>query len=204
MGVTEDVEAYFQSQYEAQLASWRDWWNSNTKHGCFCGAGSVCETAIDALDSCCGQHDADYAAVGQSADTMWTVDGLIATRHADRALANCAGGAATVAGDPHSNPDPEGYRANLISLFGFRADVGDALYSTYHRLQQIQDGLDALTRTLLGSLDSVSSGDATAIASVQEHVAYVQGLEVDTATINAHLEAAGVPVGEVGGHVGLA
>jgi hypothetical protein len=121
MGVREEVAKYIDHLKEEWAAL------STLRHGCLCGAGSVGEAPIDELDICCQTHDSDYEAVGHSADTMWTVDGLIKTAPADRKLATCAGSAALVSDHEMSHPDPEGFRARLIDLFNTRAWVGEQL-----------------------------------------------------------------------------
>jgi hypothetical protein len=204
MGIAEDLEAAFRSHYAATMGDWQQWWGSNTKHGCFCGAGSLCDQAIDALDSCCAQHDEGYSSVGQSADTMWSVEGLIACRHADRALATCAASAQTVADNEHSNPDPEAYRSHLIALFSYRADVGDALATLYERLRQVEGALHGFTRWLSASAEPLSTGDSAAVGEAQQHVAYLQSLDATPEQIDSHLNEQGFDPATIRGQAGIA
>jgi hypothetical protein len=204
MGALDDLQQIFQAEYAGQLSSWESWWNSNTKHGCFCGAGSQCDAPIDGLDSCCAQHDTDYGAVGVSADTMWSIEGIIATRHADRALASCAGSAdVAAAGTDHANPDPESYRGHLITLFNFRADVGDNLAALYDRYEQLHRAISDFGAYLLSSNDQIIQGDQAAIDGAQQHVAYLQSLEATTEQIESGLQSAGVDTAAVREQVSL-
>jgi hypothetical protein len=204
MGALDDLQTMFQSEYAAQLSSWESWWNSNTKHGCFCGAGSQCDSPIDGLDVCCSQHDEDYSAVGVSSDTMWSLDGIIATRHADRALAACAAGADIKLDDPHSNPNAEEYRPHLISLFNFRADVGDRLAALQERYEQIHRAIHDFGSYLLSSNDQITQGDQAAIDGANQHVAYLQSLEASAEQIEQGLQSAGVDTDAVRQQVNLA
>jgi hypothetical protein len=178
MGWTEDLQAVFEQQYADAVAELRAWWDGNVHHGCFCGAGSRCDAPVDGLDVCCQQHDTDYSAVGQSADTMWTVDGFIDCQHADSALAACAAGADLKADDPHSSPDVEGFRDHLIWLFSTRASIGAAMHAWRDRVKAVEDAWDVFTGYLTSQADSINAADPQAVEGARQHVEYLRSLDV--------------------------
>lgn len=93
-----------------------------THHGCWCGAGNVCEEEKDALDSCCHQHDLAYGALGVSSGwDMWSRETLKKTVEADQALVDCARAASGL------DSEAELYRDRLEMIFDFRARLGRIL-----------------------------------------------------------------------------
>ncbi|MGH9119329.1 MAG: hypothetical protein ACRD0A_16085 [Acidimicrobiales bacterium] len=186
---------------------------SDLRHGCLCGAGSRGIEPIDGLDTCCDQHDKDYGSVGHSADTMFTIDGLIKTAPFDRKLADCAGSADTKADHEMSHPDPEGFRQRLIALFDTRAWFGEQLAvaqaagefmgdiyqdaSTW--VDEVVDGAsDAIEsfkewlRSVAPSLTSAEPTPDDVRWGLQEHVSYLGSLGVSRAQVDEAVRATGV------------
>lgn len=189
MGWREDLQAAFEAQYRSTVNELKAWFDSNTRHGCFCGAGADCTTPIDGLDQCCAQHDADYGSLGYSFETMWSLEALIDTRFADEALARCAAGA-TLAdpGTEHANEDPETYRGRLIWLFETRASIGETLHTWRERFRALQNFRD----WLLSSSQQLQYGDPDAVSGTQQHIDHLRALGVDEYEIRTEIAAVGI------------
>lgn len=143
MGAIERVRQWVAEQYESTINDLRAWYDNATHHGCFCGAGTRCHEAVDALDTCCSAHDAGYASAGISADVMWEVpDGWVKAIAADRALVACAQSAAT---------DNTDYQHQLIWLFSTRVTIAETMAAWIHRAQEIEDGFHRLRDWLLSA-----------------------------------------------------
>jgi Phospholipase A2 len=212
MSITNEIQGqidYLQSEWTAL---------STLRHGCVCGAGDGGDP-IDGLDTCCQAHDDGYTAVGHSADTMWTIDGLIKTASADRALALCAGGPDAWIDPDHekSHPDPEGFRQRLIALFETRAWVGDRLAQAQAAGEWLgdtsQDVWDWANDTAAGAgeaadeavesfkewidwaatqISAAEPAPAEVRAGFEEHVAYLASLGVSREQVDATVREAGV------------
>ncbi|HEX9259372.1 MAG TPA: hypothetical protein VF855_07525 [Acidimicrobiales bacterium] len=178
MGVTEDLEAWFTAQYAGTVASAKQWYDSTTHHGSFCGAGTRGDTAVDGLDSCCAQHDANYGAVGASADDMWSADALARTRDADQALVDCAGGADTT--------DPD-YRDNLIWLFSTRVTLADAVLWYRARLEE----LDRMRQWLLSDASSPEEPSDETRQGYAEWTRHLEGQDISRDEIEAVVREVG-------------
>jgi Phospholipase A2 len=133
MGVQQQLDAYLQRIYGSTIGSWRAWYEANTHHGCFCGAGARCSEPVDGLDRCCAAHDAGYDAQGIAAEVMWTADGFVLGRQADVDLVVCAQSTDTTA---------EEFRQHLIQLFSWRVGVADALLWYRAKLEEFSRWLD--------------------------------------------------------------
>jgi hypothetical protein len=212
MTITNEI----QGQIDYLRSEWAEL--STLRHGCVCGAGDGGDP-IDGLDTCCQAHDDGYTAVGHSADTMWTIDGLIKTAGADRALALCASSGDAWLDHDHeqSHPDPEGFRQRLIALFETRAWVGDRLAQAQAAGEWLGDtsqyvwdwvndttaGAGSAVDEAVESFKSWMDWAATQISSAEpapadvragfdEHVSYLSSLGVSREQVDAAVREAGV------------
>lgn len=103
------------------LEDMRRFFESASRHGCWCGPGHVCEDEKDSLDACCHQHDLAYDQLGVTADSMWSLDGLKKTVEADRALVECSHMASGL------DADALAYRGAIETIFTHRAEIGQLL-----------------------------------------------------------------------------
>ena len=212
MGIHDDLRQHI----DGMKTEWAEL--SNLRHGCLCGEGSQGTVPIDGLDRCCEQHDADYGAVGHSADTMFTIDGLIKTAPADRALAACAGSADIVTDHEFSHPDPEGFRQRLIALFDLRAWFGEQLAAAQAAGEFMgdiyQDASTWVDDVIDGAADAIEAfkewlrSVAPAITSpeptpddvrwgLQEHLNYLGQLGVSRAEVDVAAQESGVAPGQL-------
>jgi len=173
-----DLTEWMQQHYGATVADLSGWWANQTRHGCFCGAGTRCQEAIDGLDRLCAAHDDAYRAVGVSGDDlafMFSCEGLMLTVEADTALATGAESADLKADDPHSAPDVEDYRRNLVWLFSTRATIGATL-------RRVRDAIEGFRKFLADGASQWILADAATPESVvtgfRQHVAYLESLGV--------------------------
>ena len=138
VGIDSELEAELVlEEYEAELGSVLRFlameaqrafrYFSTQKYGCFCGAGTVCGSPIDAIDECCrrarrGLHQGGL--VNVSID-MWTPLGFRRSRAADLRLVDCV---ARTRWDAHwYGPAAAAYREALIVRFRLRAWIASQL-----------------------------------------------------------------------------
>ena len=163
MGAIERVQQWVHDQYSSAISELKSWYDEATHHGCFCGAGTRCQDAVDALDSCCAAHDAGYTAAGISADVMWEVpNGWVLAIRADSDLVACAGGAHT---------DNTGYQQQLIWLFSRRVEIASVMQTWIERAEEIERGFDRLRDWLLSAAPTgteLTEGVAAHTASLTE------------------------------------
>jgi hypothetical protein len=190
MGAADRVRKWFEDQYRAQVADLEAWWNENTQHGCWCGAGNRCEEEQDGLDSCCKAHDNGYGDAGISADAMWDVNGFIRGKVADQALVACARSSDTT--------DPD-YQSRLIALFQTRVEIAEVLETWFAAAERIEQEVDGFRRWL-----EENASRLTADASdVQQYREYLGGLGADTEEIESEIRSASLS-GDGGGGSALA
>jgi hypothetical protein len=107
------------ASYRSEIDKWKS--ALQGEYGCWCGPGSRCSEDVDAVDSCCHQHDIAYNALGLDFGSMWSVSAIVKAQAADQALLDCVSGAP----EPE---DPAGrtYRAVLIDAFRGRLAIAAA------------------------------------------------------------------------------
>lgn len=182
-----DLQTYVDQTYASQIASLRQWWDSTTHHGCFCGAGARCDTPVDGLDQLCQQHDTDYGAAGVSADTMWTADGFVASRNADYALSTAAGSATTTATE---------YQQGLIWLFSTRYQIADGIIWYRQRLQELEEAKRRFRDWLLSASTLSPEEQRTQLAQWE---GYLEGEGVQRWEVDAVVAETGFrPQGDAG------
>jgi hypothetical protein len=123
-GWLEQVASDFEAQYRSKIDVWVGM--LRFEYGCWCGPGSRCSEDVDAMDSCCHQHDLAYDSLGLTFDTMWSPAALVAARSADQALYDCVSASAK----PEDDDVTRDYRALLLDVFKERLAIADWLRST--------------------------------------------------------------------------
>lgn len=115
-GWLSSADSQLASQYGSKIAAWKE--ALQLEYGCWCGPGNRCEEDVDAMDSCCHQHDTAYDALDLDFDSMWTAAAFVKSQVADQALYDCVSSAEEPA-------DQEGrdYRAVLLEAFKERVAI---------------------------------------------------------------------------------
>lgn len=105
--------------YRSDIDKWKS--ALQGEYGCWCGPGSRCSEEVDAVDSCCHQHDIAYDGLGLDFGSMWSVSAIVKAQAADKALLDCV----TAAPAP-DDPAGQAYRAVLIEAFNGRLAIAAA------------------------------------------------------------------------------
>jgi len=105
------------------------------RYGCWCGPGNVCNRVIDAIDSCCKQHDNGYGRVGVTSSSppgpgkvsMWSSEGLKRTMWIDLTLVACT---KLTNYDWHFyGPAARLFKEGVAIVFGGRAAIAAILFA---------------------------------------------------------------------------
>jgi hypothetical protein len=118
-GEVESLAAKFEATWASSISEWKEL--AETRHGCWCGPGNICDEDKDAVDSCCHQHDLAYDTLGFDQDTMWTIDAMKATLQADQQLVECVTAAEA------EDTETAVYREALLIVMGGRIKVAEWL-----------------------------------------------------------------------------
>jgi hypothetical protein len=123
-------DATLRDRLLSQVKMLRRMW-SEKRYGC-CGPGNVCDDVRDDIDSCCKQHDLDYARLGvtsgpssATAEDMWSSEGLKRSGFADLRLVACT--QATKFDFHFYGPAAWLYRDMVALIFGGRAAIAATL-----------------------------------------------------------------------------
>ena len=122
-GWLDQVSSDFEAQYRSKIDVWVGM--LRFEYGCWCGPGTRCSEDVDAMDSCCHQHDLAYDSLGLDFNSMWTPAAIVAGRDADQALYDCVSGSAK----PEDEDAARDYRAVLLDVFKERLAIADWLKS---------------------------------------------------------------------------
>jgi len=180
MPLDEQVDAYVARAWGHVIEELRQWYDTTTHHGCFCGAGERGTEPVDELDTCCQTHDKEYGDAGINADTMWwPPDSYVAGRQADLNLVNCAQSAAT---------DNDVYQERLIWLFSRRVDIADAVLWYRDRLKRFGDWLESIRPRILA--DGTVPADVA--AEYAQYVAYLEGEGIEADDLAVAVADAGL------------
>ena len=121
-GWLEQVAPGFEAQYRSKIDVWVGM--LSFEYGCWCGPSNRCSEDVDAVDSCCHQHDIAYDSLGLDYSSMWSPAALVAARSADQALYDCVSSSAEPADEAGRD-----YRAILLDVFKERLAIADWLKS---------------------------------------------------------------------------
>ena len=186
MPLDEQVDAYVARAWGHVIEELREWYETTTHHGCFCGAGQRGTEPVDELDTCCQTHDEEYGAAGIAADSMWwPPDSYVLGRQADLNLVNCAQAAAT---------ENDVYRDRLIWLFSRRVDIADAVLWYQDRLERFRDWLESVRPRILA--EGVVPADVA--AEYAEYVAYLEGEGIEGGDLAVAVADAGLDPSTLG------
>ncbi len=175
MSIQGQIQQWVRAQHGTALGDAQTWWRDATHHGCFCGAGSDCNTPVDGLDECCKAHDEAYGNVGLNANNMWDFpDGFTKARQADADLVACAGSAQT---------NETVYKEALVKTFEARVMIADAIlrWQAFERWllaeapQQTPDQRRQSWATLAGDLTSIGVTNDELYAAMADHPVDFQG-----------------------------